>query len=135
LRVYETNKEFIWRSQNVTAQVTIWEPVNRYGYQPVGLFLPYGLANILSFIVLVLAFISFNEADGIYPDKRLVALAGGVEDTGTAATFRDMEGMVTVQTKKKEDGTHLHLVWQRQHERTVLEDLPQEETREQPQSS
>jgi len=90
---------------------------------------------MLSLIVLVLAFISFNEADGIYPDKRLAALVGGVEDIGTAETFQDTEGMVTVQTKGNKDGTPVRLMWQGKHERAALKALPQEETREQPQSS
>jgi hypothetical protein len=76
--------------------VTVWHPVNRYSLQPVGLFVPYGLANLLSFVVMVMAIVSYYS-NGVYPDKGRATLVSATKDTEVSEIFRRREGYIRIE--------------------------------------
>lgn len=46
----------------------MWNEVNRYGYLPNNLFIPYGLANVFSLFTVILGLLSFWR-HGVFPEK------------------------------------------------------------------
>jgi hypothetical protein len=52
--------------------------VNRYGYNPFGLFIPYGLANLFTFITVLLGLISYSR-NGVFPTKKLQDIVSAAE--------------------------------------------------------
>lgn len=70
-------------SFNTTTTVTKWNDVNRYGYLPYSLFIPYALANFFSLIIVILGLLSFCR-HGVFPDKKFqdIASAAGHPDIG-----------------------------------------------------
>jgi hypothetical protein len=44
--------------------------VNRYSYKPYGLFIPYALANIFTFVCVAIGIISFAR-DGVLPGRKV----------------------------------------------------------------
>lgn len=57
--------------------------VNRYGYLPYSLFIPYALANFFTLITVILGLVSFWR-HGVFPDRRFqdIASAAGHPDIG-----------------------------------------------------
>lgn len=66
-------------SYNTTGLVTVWEEVNRYGYMPNSLFIPYALANLFCLITVFLGLVSFYR-HGAMPDKKFQDIASAAED-------------------------------------------------------
>src|SRR5438034_7764047 len=56
-------------SHNITTKVTRWDSVNRYRYNPYGLFIPFALANVYTLATLLLGFLSAFR-DGVFPGKK-----------------------------------------------------------------
>ena len=71
---------------NATRNVTKWEDVNRYGYSPLGLFVPYSLANLFALIIIILGLVSF-QVDGVYPNKKFQDIASVTNGTGIPPGF------------------------------------------------
>ncbi|ORY04871.1 hypothetical protein BCR34DRAFT_491266 [Clohesyomyces aquaticus] len=64
-------------TKNTLTQVLVQTPVNRYAYKHPGLFIPYGLANLFTFIIVLLGLYSYRR-HGVKPDRKfqdLVELA------------------------------------------------------------
>jgi hypothetical protein len=59
---------------NTTVNVTRWKEVNYYGYDPIGLFLPYALGILFAFSVVVLGGVSYAR-HGIFPGKTFQDIA------------------------------------------------------------
>jgi hypothetical protein len=55
---------------NTTANVTHWKDVNRYGYSPIGLFIPYALACLFTSIIVIIGVFTFKH-DGVHPDRKV----------------------------------------------------------------
>jgi hypothetical protein len=53
--------------------------VNRYGYKPYGLFIPYGLANFFTFLTVLIGMYSYNH-DKVMPDKKFQDIVSAAED-------------------------------------------------------
>ncbi|KAF1839004.1 hypothetical protein BDW02DRAFT_594079 [Decorospora gaudefroyi] len=53
---------------NTTVKLT--DNVNRYDYKPLGLFIPYALANMFAFVCIVLGVVSYIR-DGVMPGKKV----------------------------------------------------------------
>jgi hypothetical protein len=83
-------------SHNVTTNVTRWDDVNRYGYLPLGLFLPYILAHIFTLITAILGVISYCR-NGVLPDKKFQDIVSAAEDPDIIQVVRDRKGSVTVE--------------------------------------
>ncbi|CAN8101641.1 unnamed protein product [Discula destructiva] len=68
---------------NTTENVTKWDEVNRYGYLPSSLFIPYALTNFFTLITVILGLVSFWR-HGVLPDKKFqdIASAAGRADIG-----------------------------------------------------
>lgn len=60
-------------------RVSIRTPVNRYAYKPYGLFIPYALANLFTFIIVVLGLFSYKH-HGVRPDRKFQDLVVAAED-------------------------------------------------------
>lgn len=79
-------------------------PVNRYGYKPQGLFIPYALATFFSLVVVLLGLYSFIR-DGVNPDRRYEDIVAAVGDSDTARVIKSRQFSVTA--RKGEGG----LIW------------------------
>jgi len=71
-----------------TVMVDVTDPVNRYAYKPWGLFLPYGLANAFSLIVVILGAYSFVH-DGVMADKKFQDIVAAAKDPEIVQVIQD----------------------------------------------
>jgi hypothetical protein len=55
------------------------DDVNRYGYKPFGLFIPYGLANFFTFVTVLIGMYSYMY-DDVMPDKKFQDIVSAAED-------------------------------------------------------
>jgi hypothetical protein len=58
--------------------VTVWEDVNRYGYNPYGLWIPYALASLFTFLTVIIGTIAFST-HGVKPGIKFQDVVGAVE--------------------------------------------------------
>ncbi|KAI9766942.1 MAG: hypothetical protein M1840_006239 [Geoglossum simile] len=66
-------------TRNTTAKVLQWQSVNRYGYNPHGLFIPYALANFFTLITVLLGIFSYLRS-GVHPDKNIQDIVSAAKD-------------------------------------------------------
>ncbi|KUI55607.1 hypothetical protein VP1G_02892 [Cytospora mali] len=64
---------------NTTGVVTMWDEVNRYGFMPNGLFIPYALANLFCLVTVVLGTVSYFR-HGVLPDKKFQDIVSVADD-------------------------------------------------------
>ena len=81
---------------NVTTNVIRWDEVNRYGYQPLGLFIPYALGTSLSLLAVLLGLWSYWQ-DGVLPDKKFQDIVSAAEDPRVIHIIQDRRRSVTVE--------------------------------------
>ncbi|KAF2729936.1 hypothetical protein EJ04DRAFT_501369 [Polyplosphaeria fusca] len=82
-------------TQNRQATVLVTTGVNRYSYKALGLFIPYGLANLFAFICVLLGVWSYTQ-DGVYPDKKFQDIVSSAEDPEIIQVVRDRRRSVTM---------------------------------------
>ncbi|KUI64417.1 hypothetical protein VM1G_11206 [Cytospora mali] len=73
---------------NRTGVVTMWEEVNRCGYMPNGLFIPYALANLFCLVTVVLGTVSYSH-HGVLPDKKFQDIVSVAEDPQVGRLMRE----------------------------------------------
>ncbi|KFA60961.1 hypothetical protein S40285_02735 [Stachybotrys chlorohalonatus IBT 40285] len=78
-------------THNTTRQVTRWNDVNRYGYNPMSLFIPYALANLVVLISAILGLVSFRH--GTHPDKTFQDIANAAGEPLVTNNIRDFQAM------------------------------------------
>ncbi|KAH0563093.1 hypothetical protein GP486_002335 [Trichoglossum hirsutum] len=91
-------------SHNTTTKVTRWDPVNRYGYNPSGLFIPYGLACLFTFATVLLGAFSYSR-NGVLPDKKFQDIVSAAGDQRIIHVVRDRKKSITAENI----GGQLHL--------------------------
>jgi len=67
-----------------------WKDVNRYGYSPTGLFIPYALVCLFTSIIVIIGAFTFKH-DGVHPDKKFqnILCASGDPEAIQLAYDRD----------------------------------------------
>ncbi|KAH0538880.1 hypothetical protein FGG08_004536 [Glutinoglossum americanum] len=83
-------------NHNTTAKVTRWDSVNRYGYNPYGLFIPYALANLFTLITVLLGIVSYSH-NGVLPDKKFQDIVSAAEDPRIIHVARDRRKSMTAE--------------------------------------
>ncbi|KAF2177452.1 hypothetical protein K469DRAFT_755105 [Zopfia rhizophila CBS 207.26] len=79
---------------NKTTKVQRRDEVNRYGYKPYGLFIPYTLANLFTFVVILFGIFSYIK-DDVMPDKKFQDIVSAVEDLEITRAVRSRKRSVT----------------------------------------
>jgi hypothetical protein len=87
------HNELLTNQTNTTVLVT--SDVNRYSYKPYGLFIPYALANLFTFVCAVLGIWSYVQ-DDVYPDKKFQDIVSSAEDPDIIQVVRDRRRSVTM---------------------------------------
>jgi hypothetical protein len=68
--------------------VTVFEDVNRYGYNREGLFIPYSLACLFTLVTAIIG-ITTNVKYGVLPDKKFQDILAAAEDPNAIRLARD----------------------------------------------
>ncbi|KAI9779693.1 MAG: hypothetical protein M1839_007191 [Geoglossum umbratile] len=81
-------------THNTTSRVLQWRSVNRYGYNPRGLFIPYALANLFTLITVLLGIFSYFRS-GVHPDKKFQDIVSAAEDPRVIHVARNRRKSLT----------------------------------------
>ncbi|KAI9767275.1 MAG: hypothetical protein M1839_004541 [Geoglossum umbratile] len=81
-------------THNTTTKVLQWQSVNRYGYNPRGLFIPYALANLFTLITVLLGIFSYFRS-GVHPDKKFQDIVSAAEDPRVIHVARNRRKSLT----------------------------------------
>ena len=82
-------------SSNVLGVVTKWDDINRYGYNPYGLFIPYILSLVFTYLTVMVGLISFHRTDGGYPDKKIQDFVLASQAPGVGEAFKNKRSSIT----------------------------------------
>ncbi|KAF2471142.1 uncharacterized protein BDR25DRAFT_223485 [Lindgomyces ingoldianus] len=74
--------------------VLVRTPVNCYAYKTYGLFIPYALANLFTFLVVAMGLYSYIH-DGVRPDKKFQDIVVAAEDPEFVQVVRSRKRSVT----------------------------------------
>lgn len=94
LLAYSVADLAIYSHQTVT-KVLITEDVNRYGYKPYGLFIPYALANVFTLITVIFGLWSYIH-DDVYPDKKFQDIVVAAEDPEIVQIVKNRKRSMTM---------------------------------------
>ena len=74
--------------------VTKWDDINRYGYNPYGLFIPYTLSLVFTYLTVMVGLIAFYRTDGGYPDKKIQDFVLASQAPGVGEAFKDKRNSI-----------------------------------------
>jgi hypothetical protein len=81
--------------QSKLVKVLRTDDVNRYSYQPYGLFIPYALANLFTFITVLIGIYSYIY-DDVMPGKNFQDIVSAAENPAMVHLVKDRKRSVTV---------------------------------------
>ncbi|KAF2002416.1 hypothetical protein P154DRAFT_488382 [Amniculicola lignicola CBS 123094] len=82
-------------TDNIKTNVKRIDDVNRYGYKSLGLFIPYGLAVLFTFVTVLIGIYSYIY-DDVLPDKKFQDIVSAAEDPEIIHVVRSRQRSMTV---------------------------------------